>query len=130
MDYGKPEQEGYEMAESETIPQLLGLAYYSFHVWVVCHLALVLSLYHREPNQEGCPLVQILRAKFELLKKDHDGFEGLFHQLLCLACTGSGKHYLMLEVLRVYRLQEGDDIFEHGFNLVVIDNQFKARIRR
>jgi hypothetical protein len=129
MDYGKPVQEGYEMAKSEPVAQLLGLAYDPLHVGVVCHLALVLGLYHREPYQEGSPLVQILGAQFELLKKDHDGFEGLFHQLFCLACTGSGKHNLMLEVLRVYRLQEGDDILEHGFNLVVINNQFEARIR-
>ena len=129
MDYGKPVQEGYEMAKSEPVAQLLALAYDPLHVGVVCHLALVLGLYHREPNQEGRPLVEILRAKFELLKKDHDCFKGLLHQLLCLAYTGSGKHNLMLEVLRVNRLQEGDDVFEHGFNLVVIDDQFEARIR-
>ena len=129
MDDGKPVQEGNEMAKGEAVPQLLGLAYDPLHVGVVCQLALVFGLDDREPNQEGRPLVQILRAKFELLKKYHDGFEGLLHQLFCLACTGAGQHHLMLEIFCVYRLQEGHDILEHGLNLVIIDDQFEARIR-
>jgi hypothetical protein len=129
MDYGKPVQEGNEMAKSEAVTQLLGLANDPLHVGVVSQLALVLGLDDREPNQEGRPLVQILRAKFELLKKYHDGFEGLLHQLFSLARTGTGQHHLVLEVFRVYRLQEGHDILEHGLNLVVIDDQFEARIR-
>lgn len=70
-----------------------------------------------------------LRAQFKLFQEYHQSAEGQLHQFLCLAARSRAQMQLVLEVLLIYSDKQGEDVFENGFHLVIIDYQLETCIR-